>query len=155
MNLTPEQKALGRRNFLKALAGTPALAALGATAALQGPIAGGPVRAAMIGTGDEGRVLLGQCRREFIDLKALCDINPKHLERASEGLAKVGWPKPRLYEDWHEMLQKEDIEAVLMATPLWTHADIAVGCLEAGKHVLCEKMMAWDIAGCQRMHQAA
>ena len=34
MLLTPEQRALGRRNFLKALAGTPALAALGTTAAM-------------------------------------------------------------------------------------------------------------------------
>lgn len=155
MSLTPEQKAIGRRNFLKALAGTPALVALGATAALKGPISGGPVKAAMIGTGDEGRVLLGQCRKEFIDLRALCDINPKRLERATDGLAKVGWPKPRLYADWREMLQKEDIEAVLIATPLWTHADIAIGCLQAGKHVLCEKMMAWDVAGAQRMADAA
>jgi predicted dehydrogenase len=53
------------------------------------------------------------------------------------------------------MLQTEDIEAVIMAPPLWAHADLAVACLEAGKHVLCEKMMAWDIAGCERMREAA
>ena len=49
------------------------------------------------------------------------------------------------------MLQKEDLEAVIMAPPLWAHADIAVGCLDAGKHVLCEKMMAWDVPSCERM----
>ncbi len=155
MSLTPEQKTLGRRNFLKALVGTPALAALGTTAALRGPISGGPVKAALIGTGDEGRLLLGQCRSEFIDLRALCDINPKRLEQAADSLAKNAWPKPRLYEDWKQLLQKEDVEAVLIATPLWTHADIAVGCLEAGKHVLCEKMIARDVAGGQRMLAAA
>ena len=53
------------------------------------------------------------------------------------------------------MLQKEDLEAVIMAPPLWAHADIAVGCLEAGKHVLCEKMMAWDVPSCERMREAA
>ena len=53
------------------------------------------------------------------------------------------------------MLQKEDVEAVIMAPPLWAHADLAVGCLEAGKHVLCEKMMAWDVEGCERMRAAA
>lgn len=53
------------------------------------------------------------------------------------------------------MLQKEDLEAVLIATPLSTHADIATGCLGAGKHVLCEKMMAYDVDGCRRMIQAA
>ena len=47
LNLTPEQEALGRRNFLKALAGTPALAALGAAAATRGPVRGGPVKVAL------------------------------------------------------------------------------------------------------------
>jgi predicted dehydrogenase len=42
-----------------------------------------------------------------------------------------------------------------MAPPLWMHADIAVGCMEAGKHVLCEKMMAWDVPSCQRMIDTA
>jgi predicted dehydrogenase len=53
------------------------------------------------------------------------------------------------------MLQKEDLEAVILAPPLWLHAEITAGCLEAGKHVLCEKMMAWDEEGCRRMQEAA
>ena len=61
MNLTPEQMAEGRRNFLKALAGTPALAALGVSAALRGPVPGGPVRLAFIGVGAQGRSPAG-CR---------------------------------------------------------------------------------------------
>ena len=44
MNLTPEQMDQGRRNFLKALAGTPAIAALGVAAGLRGPMPGGRVR---------------------------------------------------------------------------------------------------------------
>jgi predicted dehydrogenase len=155
MNLTPEQKTVGRRNFLKALVGTPALLALGTTAATKQPPSGGPVKAALIGTGDQGRLLLGQCSKEFIDLRALCDINPNRLARATSALAKNGWAKPRHYENWKEMLKKEDLEAVLVATPLWMHSDIAVGCLQAGKHVLCEKMMAWDVAAAQRMLAAA
>jgi predicted dehydrogenase len=53
------------------------------------------------------------------------------------------------------MLQKEDIEAVVLAPPLWMHAEITSGCLAAGKHVLCEKMMAWDEEGCRQMQEAA
>jgi predicted dehydrogenase len=53
------------------------------------------------------------------------------------------------------MLQKEDLEAVHVATPLWTHAAITVGALNAGKHVLCEKMMAKSPAECQQMIDAA
>ena len=79
MALTPEQIAIGRRNFLKAMAGVPPLATLGLAATLRGPVRGGPVKAAMIGTGRQGNVLLGQCRKEFIDLKALCDINPERV----------------------------------------------------------------------------
>ena len=53
------------------------------------------------------------------------------------------------------MLEHEDIEAVIMAPPLWAHAPLRPTCLEAGKHVLCEKMMAWDEAGCEAMRDAA
>jgi predicted dehydrogenase len=155
MNLTPELRDKGRRNFLKALAGTPAVVALGAAAAAKGPIHGGPVRAALVGPGSEGMTLLKQFRREYLTLLALCDINPKHLQDAETFAENAGLGKPRLYDDWREMLQKEDLEAVIIATPLWTHAEIATGCLEAGKHVLCEKMMAWDASGCHQMIEAA
>lgn len=155
MNLTPEQQAIGRRNFLKALAGTPALAALGATAAIKGPLPGGPVRLGFIGVGGQGRALLDSTRQPHAEVRALCDINPAQLARADEILKKNSLPPAAHYTDWREMLQKEDIEAVVMAPPLWAHADLAVGCMDAGKHVLCEKMMAWDVAGCERMRDSA
>ncbi len=155
MNLTDEQKTIGRRNFLKVVAGAPALVALGAAALTKGPVRGGPVKLALIGTGDMGRGHLGQYQKEFLNLKALCDINPKRRAAAAESMVKKGWPKPNEYDDWQEMLQKEDLEAVQIATPLWTHSDITVGCLNAGKHVLCEKMMAKSEAECQRMIDAA
>jgi predicted dehydrogenase len=155
MNLTPEQQELGRRNFLRALAGTPALVALGAAAVLKGPVRGGPVRLGFVGLGAQGRTLLQEVDPAFGEVRALCDINPVHLARADEILAKAGKVGVRHYEDWREMLQKEDLEAVVMAPPLWLHAEMAAGCLEAGKHVLCEKMMAWDLDGCRRMQEAA
>ena len=155
MNLTPEQQTVGRRNFLKAVAGVPALAGLGVAAATRGPVAGGPVKVGFIGVGGEGRVLLAQVDPAFADVKALCDINPAQLMRADEVLAKTGKPKATHYADYKEMLAKEDIEGVIIATPLWSHAEHTVTCLDAGKHVLCEKMMAWDVEGCERMRQAA
>jgi predicted dehydrogenase len=155
MNLTPEQEALGRRNFLKALAGTPALAAFGAAAAFRGPVRGGPVRVGFIGVGGQGRTLLRNTDAAFTDVKAICDVNPKHLDAAQEILTAAKKPPATRYQDWKEMLQKEDIEAVVMAPPLFLHDELAARCLEAGKHVLCEKMMAWDEAGCRRMQEAA
>ena len=155
MELTPEQKEIGRRNFLKAIAGTPALAALAGAAAMQGPKSGGPVKAALIGAGREGKTLLGQFPKGWIDLRAICDINPLHAQAAAEGMEKKGWGKAKQYQDLKEMLEKEDLEAVVIATPLWTHADVACTAMEHGKHVLCEKMMAWDIPSCQRMADTA
>ena len=155
MNLTPEQMDQGRRNFLKALAGTPALAALGVAASVKGPVPGGRVRIGFIGVGSQGRAQLTNVDPLYGDVRALCDINPSHLKLAAGVLEKNGMPPARHYADWREMLQKEDIEAVIMAPPLWAHADLAVGCLDAGKHVLCEKMMAWDVESCDRMRAAA
>src|ERR671919_2991352 len=89
MVLTSEEVALGRRNFIKAMAGAPPLLAFGAAAALRGPIRGGPVKAGFIGPGAQGKVLLGQCRKDFIDLRAVCDINPQRLEEAADSLVKI------------------------------------------------------------------
>ncbi|HEY6802997.1 MAG TPA: Gfo/Idh/MocA family oxidoreductase [Pyrinomonadaceae bacterium] len=155
MNLTEEQKTLGRRNFIKAVAGVPALVALGGVALTRGPVRGGPVKLALVGNGDMGKAHLNQYQKEFTDLKALCDINPKRRAVAVDILVKNGWPKPNEYDDFQEMLQKEDLEAVHLATPLWTHSTLAVEALNAGKHVLCEKMMAKSAAECQQMIDAA
>jgi predicted dehydrogenase len=155
MHLTAQQQEEGRRRFNDAIAGTRALATLGAGAPPAGPRKGGPVKAALIGPGLQGKILLASLPKGWIDLRALCDINVPKAEDAAAALAQNGWPKPRVYQDWKEMLAKEDLEAVVVATPLFTHADLVVACLQAGKHVLCEKMMAWDVAGCQRMRDEA
>jgi predicted dehydrogenase len=155
VTLTPEQQTVGRRNFLKAVAGVPALAGLGVAAAARGPVAGGPVRLGFVGLGGEGRVLLAQVDPAFAHVAALCDVNPAQLARADEVLAKTNKPRAPHFADYKEMLASADVEAVVIATPLWLHADQTVDCLEAGRHVLCEKMMAWDIEGCERMRGTA
>jgi predicted dehydrogenase len=99
--------------------------------------------------------MLNRTDPAYGDARALCDVNPAQLAKADEVLARSNRPTAPHYVDWREMLQKEDLEGVVIATPLSAHAEITAGCLEAGKHVLCEKMMAWDEAGCQRMAQAA
>ncbi len=155
MNLTPEQQEIGRRNFLKIAAGLPALAGLGTAAAMKGPLHGGPVRVGFIGVGGEGRVLLAQVDAAFAEVVAMADINPTQLARADEVLQKTKKPAAKHYVEWKDMIQQEKLEAVIIAVPLWAHPDVTVGCLDAGLHVLCEKMMAWDEAGCQRMLQAS
>jgi predicted dehydrogenase len=155
MNMTPEQKELGRRNFLRALAGAPAVAALGAAAIVKGPVPGGPVRLGFVGLGSQGRVLLDSTDPSYGEVRALCEINPLQMQKADEVLQNSNRPPAKHYESWKEMIEKEDLEAVVVATPLFLHSDIATGALNAGLHVLCEKMMAWDVPGCVRMVEAA
>jgi predicted dehydrogenase len=155
MILTPEQRDIGRRRFLQALAGTPALAALGGAAVMRGPVRGGPVRLGFVGVGGQGRALLGRVNPAFGEVRAMADINPDSLKKADEVLIKRQPAPAKHYVEWKDMLEKEDIEAVIVAVPLWAHPDVVVPILEAGKHVLCEKMMAWDMTGCERMKAAA
>ncbi|MDQ3653052.1 MAG: hypothetical protein M3458_22795, partial [Acidobacteriota bacterium] len=98
MNLTDEMKGEGRRNFLKAIAGAPALVALGAAAVTRGPAGGGPVRAGFIGTGGMGTEHVSRCQKEFIDVRALCEINPKRRQKVAEGMVKAGWSRPKEYD---------------------------------------------------------
>ena len=88
MNLTPEQMDRGRRNFLRVLAGTPAMAALGVAAGLRGPMPGGRVRVGFIGVGAQGRAQLGNVDPDYGEVRALCDINPAQLTLADAVLAK-------------------------------------------------------------------
>jgi len=76
MNLTAEVRKIGRRNFLKAAGGASALAALGTTAIVRGPARGGPVRAALIGYGKQGRMLRDCIDADLMSLVAICDIRP-------------------------------------------------------------------------------
>lgn len=155
MNLSPDQMALGRRNFLKAVAGVPAAAALGAGSLGQGRIQGGRLRVGFIGVGGQGRALLTRSDHTVIEVKALADIRPDSLAAADEILRKAGQPQATHYVEYRDMLEREDIEAVITAPPLWMHAEITTACLNAGKHVLCEKMMAKTREGYTAMIDAA
>ncbi len=59
------------------------------------------------------------------------------------------------YDDYGEFLGKADIDAVLVASPVYLHEEQVVQAAQAGKHILCEKPMAPTIEACDRMRQAA
>ena len=57
----------------------------------------------------------------------------------------------RWYADWRELLKDDDIDAVYVATPVHLHAEQTIAAVGAGKHVLCEKPMALNVAECGQM----
>src|SRR5262249_32302177 len=59
------------------------------------------------------------------------------------------------YDDYRQLLENKDIEAVVIALPLHLHAQVAMDAMRAGKHVLCEKLMAWNISQCKQMIHVA
>src|SRR3989440_5861077 len=57
----------------------------------------------------------------------------------------------RKYDDYKQLLANPDIEMVVIALPLHLHAQVSIDAMRAGKHVLCEKLMAWNIKQCKEM----
>lgn len=70
-----------------------------------------------------------------VNVVAVCDILP---ERA-EGFKKDLYPNAVPYTDWHEVLERDDIECIDICTPNYLHSEIAIAALNKGLHVFCEK----------------
>lgn len=83
-------------------------------------------------------------------LVALCDANGGTLERArgETGVTTVS-------TDYREIVGRDDVQAVIIATPNFTHAEIALAAIAAGKHVLCEKPLALTYEDALGMADAA
>ncbi|MGH9341207.1 MAG: Gfo/Idh/MocA family protein [Acidobacteriota bacterium] len=148
--MTEEQRKIGRRNFMKAVATLPAVGALAYKASSMST-----VKAGIIGIGSEGGVLLENAPSSHLRISAVCDIFPANREKALELARKLHDPEAVAYEDYRQLLDRRDIEAIIIATPLWSHHPIAIDALQAGKHVFCEKTMAYSADGCRKMVDAA
>ena len=66
---------------------------------------------------------------------------------------RLGWA--HAVTDWHQLVERDDIDLVDICTPGDSHAEIAIAALAAGKHVLCEKPMANSVAEAVAMVEAA
>ncbi len=153
--------AIDRRTFLgAAAAGVGILLAdrvKGAPAPAEPPSPSDEVNVALIGAGAQGQVLMNACLKiPNVRFRAVCDIwEAYNLRRSHRMLEKFG-QKVNAYQDYRRMLAKEKgVDAVLIATPDFWHADQTVDCLRAGIHVYCEKEMSNTLEGARRMVRAA
>ena len=157
MNLSPEEKKIGKENFQEAVGTTrrdflkgsiAATVAAGSVGALGGYYFGyqkidDPLRVGIIGTGDEGSVLIGALNPEYIDVVAIADIRPYNVHRAFHGdwyspgahsarpglldvYKREGWADRaaakkhvKVYTDgYDDLLDDPNVEAVIIALPL-------------------------------------
>ncbi len=167
------RQGLTRRRFMQGLIGAGAALPITA-AAYYGYSNSGfrdrPVRAGLIGAGDEGGVLVGEHNPNFVKFIACCDIRPSNRDRIFKGEPdKPASPRKGFnfhygsdsrqhitwYDDYRQLLQNPDVELVVIALPLHLHAAVSIAAMQAGKHVLCEKLMGWNITQCKRMIHTA
>ncbi len=189
MNLTTEQKAIGKENFLAAI-GSPLVRRDFLKQSSRADLASGkgigsfyfkygtvdnPVKVAVLGTGDEGSVLIGGINPKYIQVVAIADIRPYNQYRAFHGdcysasaaavrpglMKKYGWKTEaearqyvKVYEDYRDLLKDADklgIEGVIIGLPLFLHAPAAILAMKKGCHVLTEKLMGHSVAKCKEM----
>ncbi|MCX7416747.1 MAG: Gfo/Idh/MocA family oxidoreductase, partial [Planctomycetia bacterium] len=189
MNLTESQKVIGQENFSDVInvtrrdfltgtlaAGLATGAGLGSLYFGYGKSVGNPLRVGMLGTGDEGSVLLGAHTPDYLQVVAIADIRPYNIFRAFHGdvsspsalaarpglLAKYKWAtedaarkQVKVYEAYEELLADKNVEAVIIALPLHLHAEASIKAMRAGKHVLTEKLMGHSVHECKEMGRVA
>ncbi len=99
-----------------------------------------PLRFGMIGVGRRGHAHLTRLvARSDVAVGAVCDIDPSARDAAQTA---AGSDNPRSYSDYQELLRQGNLDAVLIASPCYLHAEMAAAALQAGKHVYCEKPLA-------------
>jgi predicted dehydrogenase len=78
-------------------------------------------------------------RMENVEIAAFCSPN---FEKARTSAEKYGTRDALVCTDYHEVLARQDIDAIHVCTPNSSHAEISIAALHSGKHVMCEKPMA-------------
>ena len=102
----------------------------------------------LIGCGDISRKRVAPALRDLPN----CDfvaVSRANFELAESFAKEFGARKS--YASWQDLIADEEIDAVYIATPVHLHAEQTIAAAAAGKHVLCEKPMALDVAECDRM----
>ena len=148
---------LNRREFLRTGAAVGVAAGVGERALGQEP--GQTIRLGFIGVGGRGTALLRLALGSVaVEVAAVCDIDESHLNRALDMVQEARGNRPAGYSagpfDYRRLLERDDTDAVLIATPMLLHAQMSVDSLRAGKHVLSEVAAAATLDECWQLVDA-
>jgi len=113
----------------------------------------GDIKVGVVGYGgafNMGRAHLNEMQKAGMTPTAVAEIDPKRLEAATKDFPGIG-----TFASVEEMLRKSPVNLVTIITPHNTHAPLALKCLRAGRHTVCEKPLAITTAECDAMISAA
>lgn len=172
--MTDDKKNQSRRDFLKigAAAGLgAAVAGLGLEAKERGAAPGEgrsqfrvpalpTVKVGFVGVGGMGSAhVMNYLNIEGVEIKAICDIRPAHVERAQKWVVEAGQPEPRGYSkgerDFERMCETEDLDLVMTATPWEWHVPVCLAAMRNGKHAATEVPAAMSLEDCWALVEAA
>ena len=146
-----------RRDFLRVAATSPALlpffAPFGRTLADETRAKNDRPRLGLIGAGGQGT---GDARgaSHHGDFLAVCDVDRRHAEKAKKD-QRIGKGKADVYEDYRKLLDRNDIDAVIIGTPDHWHTKICIDAMRAGKDIYCEKPLTLTIDEGKKLGQVA
>ena len=112
-----------------------------------------PLRAGVVGLGWAGQQhMAAYAAQPGVELVAIAGMETPQLARLGD---EYGIADDHRFADWKDLVARGDLDVVSIATPTTLHAPIAVGALDAGLHVLCEKPMAENADIAKTMVEAA
>ncbi len=152
-----------RRSFLKTTAAISAITILKPGIAF-GSKANSAIRVGIIGCGNRGTAVISSMSANTnTNIIAMADLFEDKLKTAKEILDKLNTGKnfpainnSNIYKGskaYIRLLENKDVDAVLISTPAYAHAEILEAAVAAGKHAYCEKPVAPDVAGCKKIIQ--
>jgi predicted dehydrogenase len=115
-----------------------------------------PIGVGIIGVGNRGSVLL-RILLEIpgVEIRAICDIDPGHVERAVKLVEDAGRSRPARMADWKRLLETKETSVVISALPCDLHASNYLDVIAAGKDLYGEKPMCLTPGECDKVVAAA
>ncbi len=116
------------------------------------PASGGLLRIGFVGVANRGGANLADTAscKDLAEVTALCDVDSNNLEAAA-----AQHPKAAKYRDFRKMLEKEQLDAVVVSTPDHAHAVVCAAGLRRGLHVYCEKPLARTVSEVRAIQKLA
>jgi hypothetical protein len=120
---------------------------------------GAPLRVGIVGVGERGSYHLDVLLGMDVEIKALCDVDDGFLYRAKKWVTDAGKPTPTVYNrgqtDYLRLVERDDLDLVITATPWQFHAPVCIAAMRAGKHAATEVPAAITVEDCWDLVETA